>query len=139
MPLLIYQTLCLLITDRKSHRKTKIESYLCPEGSKIGRQNPKIALRTYFRRPRTQVACNFRFCERFFISDDRKSIWYIIFRILCAVLPVFMKYGTAPKRAVGQKTDVVFGFRMKKHISLKLVFRFLRPELNFTVKLNFFF
>ena len=53
------------------------------------------------------------------------------------VLPVFTKYGTTPKRAVGEKTDVVFGFRMKKYISLKIVFfGLLRPKLNFTAKLK---
>ena len=50
-----------------------------------------------------------------------------------------MKYGTAPKRAVGEKTDAIFGFRMKKCISLRLVFFIFEAQIQFyrEIKKNF--
>ena len=43
-------------------------------------------------------------------------IWKIEFFLPhFTVLQVFTKCGTAPKWAIGEKTDVVFSFRMKKY------------------------
>ena len=91
------------------------------------------------------------FVDYFLSVIKDKAFWYITRRIFCAnlenriflphftVLPVFIKYGTAHKRAVGEKNDFVFGFRMKNFISRIAVFRILRPKLNFTVKFIIFF
>ena len=64
-------------------------------------------------------------------------IWEIEFFLpYFTVSPVFMKYGTVHKQVVGEKTKAVFGFRKKNSIILNVVFRFSRPEINFTVKLK---
>ena len=67
-------------------------------------------------------------------------IWKIEFFLPhFTVLPVFMKYGTAPKRAVGEKTDAIFGFRMKKCISLRLVFFIFEAQIQFYREIKNFF
>ena len=50
-----------------------------------------------------------------------------------------MKYGTAPKRAVGEKTDVIFGLRMKMCISLRLVFFIFEAQIQFYREIKNFF
>ena len=50
------------ITDQKSHTKTKNGGHLCPWGSKICLQAPKMVFKPYFRPLRAQMDSNFRFC-----------------------------------------------------------------------------
>ena len=49
-----------------------------------------------------------------------------------------MKYSNPNKLAVGEKNVVILCFRLKKYFSLNVVFRFLKPNFNFAVKLIFF-
>ena len=74
------------ITDQKSHTKTKNGGHLCPWGSKICLQAPKMVFKPYFRPLRAQMDSNFCFCVWFLISDKRQSVWYITRRIFCANL-----------------------------------------------------
>ena len=130
----IYQTLCILSLIKNHTQKWKLEAICALRGQKYGFKTIFGVRRHIFdpwghKWPKIFIfVCDFWSVITdwtFNISQDVFSvpIWKIEFFLPhFTVLPVFTKYRTVPKRAVGEKNDFVLGFRMKKYVCLKLVF-----------------
>ena len=125
---MIHQTLWLFSLIKNHTQERKLEDICALRGRKFG-------LKTIFG----------------FWSDKRQNVWYFIRRIFYAnsenkIFYPILQYCQSLWNLVHSinggsenKTDVLFGFRMKNCISLQVIFRFLRPKFNFTVKLKIFY
>ena len=139
---MIYQTLCLFSLIENHTQNRKMEA-IYAQVSKIG--PPRAVFRPYFGPLRTQMTLTFlcvifdqwyktkhlmyHFSRHINCADLKNRNFYPLLQLL--VLPVFMKYDTAHKRAVEEKDGCGFRLLNKTSHAFKCSFSIFEAQPEF--------